>query len=329
MITSQLQVVILLSVYSPKRLGSGGLNHHTFTPSQIENMANGNDAGNAGQLSRSRTINLILYNVLLSVVMAILLYVTILKAAKVDSAAILKRQATATASAAKTTMPAVALQKNAAPADTGSVVALPAAPDTNSSAPDAAQPASTVSATPDAGETPYDPRMITYVLVCISLAGGLGAALSNLRGIFEFSRDQSYIPDYLEMPFYLRPVSGVICGLFTFFLGTFFAGALTQGDNAGWKTLQGMFPYIGIAFIAGFASQEFMERLKETAKSLFGVPTTAAPASSPSPTPTPDEGHESFQSGLEGLNQGAPRSAPPPPSPPPGIPPSTGGRKPD
>jgi hypothetical protein len=59
-----------------------------------------------------------------------------------------------------------------------------------------------------------------------------------------------------------------------------------------------MFPYIGIAFIAGFASQEFMERLKETAKTLFGVPTqddVVDPIVPPTP-PTNNQGggEESF-----------------------------------
>jgi hypothetical protein len=162
-------------------------------------------------------------------------------------------------------------------------------------------------------DTPYDPAMIRYVLWAISLAGGLGAALSNLRGVFEFSRDHTYFPAYLELPFYMRPFSGIICGMFTFFVSTFFAGALTQGDNSGWHTLQGMFPYIGLAFIAGYASQEFMERLKETAKSLFGVPTTAAqppaaPAAPAAKLPVSgldDDGHESFNPNAE--------IAPPPP----------------
>ncbi|MBU6340069.1 MAG: hypothetical protein KGS48_01130 [Bacteroidetes bacterium] len=148
------------------------------------------------------------------------------------------------------------------------------------------------------------PGMIAYVLWAIFLAGGLGGALSNLRGIFEFSRDLTYIPAYLEIPFYIRPVSGVICGLFTFFVSSFFAGALTQGSPSSWQTLEGMFPYIGIAFIAGYASQEFMERLKETAKTLFGVPTQAVdtnpvppngePQSPPEATENKGGGEESF-----------------------------------
>ncbi len=168
--------------------------------------------------------------------------------------------------------------------------------------------------------------MIAYVLWAISLAGGLGGVLSNLRGVFGFTRDQSYFPAYLELPFYLRPVSGVLCGLFTFFVSSFFSGALAQqGAGSGWQTLQGMFPYIGIAFIAGFASQEFMERLKDTAQTLFGVQTSnntaadvvvAPPAPPDVPVATEDEGHESFRgpdSGLESVKKETPKPPAPPP----------------
>lgn len=158
-----------------------------------------------------------------------------------------------------------------------------------------------IQAPPATPETPLtDPRMIAYILFAITMAGGLGGTLCNLRGIFEFTRDnKGKFPEHLEMGFYLRPVSGVLCGLFTFFVSTFFAGALSQGGSS-WRTLDGMFPYIGIAFIAGFASQEFMERLKDTARTLFGSGNGAAPEPQPEPEPEPEP--EAGAANRESLN---------------------------
>jgi len=124
---------------------------------------------------------------------------------------------------------------------------------------------------------PANLEMISFVLWSVLLAGGLGGTLSNLRGIFEYYRDYTFLPEHLELPFYIRPVSGAICGLFTFFLARFFTIALSSGENlSSWQTLEGMVPYVGVALIAGFASQEFMERLRETAKTLFGTPPPTA-----------------------------------------------------
>ena len=273
------------------------------------------DNASSDQLSRPRTIRLVLYNLALTLVFSLLLYQVIMQAAEADA----QKQARKKSQATTTAVQAPAEKPAAAPvADSlQSAVADSGAHETVSQAVDAA---------PE--ETPEtDPRMIAYVLWAISLAGGLGGVLSNLRGVFGFTRDQSYFPAYLELPFYLRPVSGVLCGLFTFFVSSFFSGALAQGSGAGWQTLEGMFPYIGIAFIAGFASQEFMERLKDTAQSLFGVQTsnttadTTVPASV-SPVETPpaaqDEGHESFR-GATDLESFKKEAAAQPPAAPPVI----------
>lgn len=225
-------------------------------------MANENESPTE-DLSRKRTVILVLYNVLITLIMSLLLYQTILKAAHAENNANRKM---AVVTEIKVEKKMTVDDTGKAKVDSSKVVTK----DTLKPATDTAlEPADKQESK---SQAPIIPDMIAYVLWAISLAGGLGGALSNLRGIFEFSRDQTFFPAYLEMPFYVRPISGVICGLFTFFLSTFFAGALAaQGTGSGWQTVQGMFPYIGIAFVAGFASQEFMERLKETAKTLFGA----------------------------------------------------------
>jgi hypothetical protein len=40
-------------------------------------------------------------------------------------------------------------------------------------------------------------------------------------------------------------------------------------SNETWATFTGRLPYVGVAFLAGYASQEFLERLKAAAEALF------------------------------------------------------------
>ncbi|MEJ2535697.1 MAG: hypothetical protein P8048_01330 [Calditrichia bacterium] len=50
--------------------------------------------------------------------------------------------------------------------------------------------------------------------------------------------------------------------------------SLNLGSNtntSGWMTFSGRMPYIAIAILSGYASQEFMQKLKEVAKTLFEV----------------------------------------------------------
>jgi hypothetical protein len=71
------------------------------------------------------------------------------------------------------------------------------------------------------------------------------------------------------VPFVIRPFMGATMGLFVFFLGSFINSALSDVSTQSWATLPGRLSYIGLALLAGFGSQEFMERLKEVAKTTF------------------------------------------------------------
>lgn len=262
-------------------------------------MADNSSANPSGALPQKRTYYLVGYNVVLVTIMAITLYNVLLSAAKAD----LNFQK-AQAQEKHLSRPAAARPAAATPA--------PATEGTADSLQTSAAPVSetAIDQAPvgaPSEDAPLESRnliMISYVLWAISLAGGLGGALSNLRGVFEHARDKSYFPEYLELPFYLRPISGVLCGLFTFFLARFFTISMSSGENlgSGWQSLEGMMPYIGIAFLAGFASQEFMERLKETAKSLFGVPTQLNEP--PAPPPANNESAQAGGKELESLEGG-------------------------
>ncbi|MBL7804633.1 MAG: hypothetical protein JNL02_12905 [Saprospiraceae bacterium] len=253
----------------------------------------------AGFLSRNQTLQLVFYNVILMFLLSAGMYMVISSAASIQYDQDKKTQETAVSQkneAPSKPSPAAVAPVSAAENDSTGVADTVEKENAQSETPPALPEQTVPEVKPAASSSPItDPRMIAYVLFAITMAGGLGGTLCNLRGIFEFTRDNlGRFPRHLEMGFYLRPVSGVLCGLFTFFVSTFFAGALAPGDGSGWRTLDGMFPYIGIAFLAGFASQEFMEKLKDTARTLFGA---ATPAPEPQPEPETDtrQGQESLR----------------------------------
>jgi len=108
-------------------------------------------------------------------------------------------------------------------------------------------------------------------LLTMIVAGGAGATLCNLRGLFRWmSTRGGRFPVALETPFIIRPVTGGLTGLVVFFAGNLVVSALDDHTHIGWLYFQGRLPYVGFALLAGFASQEFMQRLKEVAKTAFG-----------------------------------------------------------
>src|SRR4030095_2356112 len=113
-------------------------------------------------------------------------------------------------------------------------------------------------------------KLVLFTLFTLLTAGGLGGVVCNLRGIFKYHRDKNKLPDQFRIPFFVRPWLGAAVGLITFFVLSFLNSALSSAPTLAWTTLAGRIPFIGLALLAGFASQEFMERLKEVAKAAFG-----------------------------------------------------------
>lgn len=112
---------------------------------------------------------------------------------------------------------------------------------------------------------------LTATLASVLSAGALGAALCNLRGLFTHADEKGgRIPARLEIPYYVRPVTGLLTGLISFFAGNLMVVSLsTDPASRSWQSLSGRLPFIAVAILAGFAAQEFMERLKQTAGALF------------------------------------------------------------
>ena len=108
--------------------------------------------------------------------------------------------------------------------------------------------------------------MLTSVLV----AGVTGGALCNLRGLFKYhSRSlKGSFPTRLELPFYIRPLTGAVTGLLTFFTIHLIVTTL-PASNEEWYSLSDRIAYTAVAILAGFGSQEFMQRLKEVTITMF------------------------------------------------------------
>jgi hypothetical protein len=113
--------------------------------------------------------------------------------------------------------------------------------------------------------------VLMNTLLTMLVAGAAGGSLCNLRGFFTLIGRDGYFRRKLEVPYYIRPFTGAVTGLFTFFLGNLLVSSLSidPANDQSWATLPGRLPYIAIALLAGFAAQEFTDRLKEVAKTVF------------------------------------------------------------
>ncbi len=109
------------------------------------------------------------------------------------------------------------------------------------------------------------------IVLLMLIAGALGGVLCNLRGFFMHFRDeQKQFPANLEVPYYVRIFMGAGAGLFVYFVINFLISSTTAQYLATNVPFQGMVTYLALAMLAGFGSLEFFQRLKETARTLFG-----------------------------------------------------------
>lgn len=135
-------------------------------------------------------------------------------------------------------------------------------------------------------EAPPIGQALVATLVTMTLAGGAGGTLCNLRGMFRWISEKGAFPARYETPFYVRPFTGAMTGLFVFFVGHLFVNALSA-PSVHWRYLEGRLPYVGIAIVAGFAAQEFMQRLKAVAQTLFSE--SQPPVPPPAESAVPDK----------------------------------------
>lgn len=134
-----------------------------------------------------------------------------------------------------------------------------------------------------------------YVLIIMGIAGLLGGLLANFRGFFEMEREKKEFPKYLHFPYLIRPLTGGLCGLFVFFLTSVLVSPTTVTIDSEFISFKAMIALIALSILAGFASQEFTEKLKMAVSVLFGA-SLKVEVKPPAPT-SPKAG----TIGLEGL----------------------------
>jgi hypothetical protein len=101
------------------------------------------------------------------------------------------------------------------------------------------------------------------------IAGAAGGALSNLREFLRIGRRQETLPLRLEVPLYLRPLSGAVLGVLVFFVLQFFVAVLSVGATThGWALLHGRLAYVAVSLVVGFAVRD-LERVRLVATSLL------------------------------------------------------------
>lgn len=108
------------------------------------------------------------------------------------------------------------------------------------------------------------------VIVMTLIGGALGGCLYNFRGIAKHMENQDFLSHY-ELTYYLRPLSGALCGIFVFALVYGGVLTLTFGKSASVLDHRTIVLYIAIALLAGYGSHEFLRKIKDLNRALFAL----------------------------------------------------------
>ncbi len=110
---------------------------------------------------------------------------------------------------------------------------------------------------------------LANTLFTMMIAGAAGGALSNLLEFLRLGRRRTGLPERLEVPLYLRPLSGAVMGVAIFFVLQFFVAVLSVGATTqGWALLHGRLAYVAVSLTVGFAVRD-LEKARDIAASLL------------------------------------------------------------
>lgn len=107
-----------------------------------------------------------------------------------------------------------------------------------------------------------------------AIAGGAGSVFYSLWAVYShWSRQKNWDDDWLVW-YLIRPILGLIAGVFTFILLKSGLILLTQQTPSGpaSQNLSSNLAYLALAFLAGFNIEDVTKKFKELFKNFFNVP---------------------------------------------------------
>jgi hypothetical protein len=103
---------------------------------------------------------------------------------------------------------------------------------------------------------------IIKILIYTASAGGIGGAVYNIRTF----TSQPTTVNVWEIWYLISPIVSIFFGIFSFVL---IAGGVLVLSNEQSVSSNTTFFYVGLAFLAGFATENFVQKLMDLAKVFF------------------------------------------------------------
>lgn len=110
-------------------------------------------------------------------------------------------------------------------------------------------------------------RLLRMVVYCFAF-GGIGGTTYSIYGLYKHTAKGDFDRNYIYW-YVFRSLLGAVLGLVSYFLiqGGLFAFAQDASKDA----FQAKAMLAGTAFLAGFSTNQFVDKLKELSKTLWGV----------------------------------------------------------
>ena len=111
------------------------------------------------------------------------------------------------------------------------------------------------------------PRMLKFVMLAMA-AGGLGSVVYCTRAFYHYYMEGQFDFDRFIWWYVFRPITGCVLALALFALMQSQIVILTSNEIT--DDFQSLATIFAISFLAGFSTEQVVERLRKASKALFG-----------------------------------------------------------